>query len=81
MSVISPLVQEMVERDGSDLHLVAGDPPRMRLYGDLITMRDEPLKSVELEQVLGEIMPQTAVRVLAKDQRATLARLQFYPEA
>ena len=30
-------------KGGSDLHFVAGDPPRIRLYGELQTLRDEPL--------------------------------------
>lgn len=73
MSVISPLVDEMVKRNGSDLHLIAGDPPRMRLYGDLITMRDDVLQAKDLEQVLGEIMPAAAERVLAEKDQADFA--------
>ena len=33
----------LVEADGSDLHLVAGHPPVMRVHGDLVEQATEPL--------------------------------------
>jgi len=69
MSMIRELLEEVIQRDGSDLHLVAGDPPRMRLYGDLVTMREEPLGADILRDALSEIIPPAATQVLAlKDQ-------------
>ena len=36
------LLSMLAELDGSDLHIKAGGPPRMRLAGALRTMDDEP---------------------------------------
>ncbi len=35
---IIPLLQEVVERRASDLHIAAGSPPRIRVHGELIPM-------------------------------------------
>jgi twitching motility protein PilT len=73
MSFVRELLEEVIERDGSDLHLIAGDPPRMRLYGDLITMREEPLKASSLREALSEIMPPAATDLLATKDQADFA--------
>ena len=33
--LVDRLLRAMVEKNGSDLHLIAGNPPRFRLHGDL----------------------------------------------
>ncbi len=73
MSLVSELLQEVIGRDGSDLHLIAGDPPRMRLYGDLITMRDEPLAAEVLREALSEIIPASATDTLARHDQVDFA--------
>jgi twitching motility protein PilT len=73
MSFVKGLLEEVIERDGSDLHLIAGDPPRMRLYGDLVTMREEPLKASALREALSEIMPPAATELLASKDQADFA--------
>ena len=35
MAQIDAFLNEVLEKRGSDLHFIAGDPPRIRLYGDL----------------------------------------------
>ena len=35
MAQIDSLLIEVLEKRGSDLHFIAGDPPRIRLFGDL----------------------------------------------
>src|SRR6187431_1016706 len=40
---IDEYLQEVLSRNGSDLHFVAGDPPRIRLFGDLNTLREQKL--------------------------------------
>jgi twitching motility protein PilT len=47
-------------RKGSDLHVVAGDPPRMRVHGELITLDNNPLDPEELKIELAGIMSPTA---------------------
>ena len=45
---IDTLLEMLVARDGSDLHLLSGDPPRMRVLGDLETISEDKLESKEL---------------------------------
>ncbi len=56
MKPIDRLLHQVVERNGSDLHLLAGEPPRMRLHGDLIPMRELPFNSDTLVSYLLEVM-------------------------
>jgi twitching motility protein PilT len=73
MSFIQPLLEEMIGRDGSDLHLIAGDPPRIRLYGNLTQIREEPLKNAELSQALEELMTPLARETLAREEQVDFA--------
>ena len=45
------LVREAVERDASDLFLIPGEPPAMRLQGCLERTEAEPLTADEIEQM------------------------------
>ncbi|RYD87347.1 MAG: type IV pilus twitching motility protein PilT [Sphingomonadales bacterium] len=50
----------MLQRRGSDLHLLAGDPPRIRLHGDLMPLRQDSLAADFVREALYEIMPRKA---------------------
>ncbi|HUN27988.1 MAG TPA: type IV pilus twitching motility protein PilT [Steroidobacteraceae bacterium] len=68
MATIDSLLDEILERRASDLHLIAGDPPRMRLYGDLQPLKPERLEPQAVRDALYEIMPKSAVeRFESKD--------------
>ena len=68
MPVIDSYLTEILERRGSDLHFIAGDPARIRLHGDLATLRPEKLAPEFVKDALYEIMPKAAVdRFEAKD--------------
>lgn len=73
MSVIDELLKETVEKNGSDLHFVAGDPPRIRQYGDLQTLRPDPISQEEAETELGHIMTRKAKKGLEKRDGADFA--------
>ncbi|MGB6451439.1 MAG: PilT/PilU family type 4a pilus ATPase [Steroidobacteraceae bacterium] len=60
MAVIDAFLAEILERRGSDLHFIAGDPPRLRLYGDLQQLRPEKLEPQMVKDALYEIMPKAA---------------------
>src|SRR5437764_14096120 len=45
------------EAGASDLHLVAGHPPVLRLHGDLTELREPPLDAGELSPLLAELCP------------------------
>ena len=68
MARIDEFLSEVLGRKGSDLHFIAGDPPRLRLYGDLLTLRPEQLKAEFVREALYEILPRQALeRFEAKD--------------
>ncbi|MFK8031179.1 MAG: type IV pilus twitching motility protein PilT [Gammaproteobacteria bacterium] len=55
MAKIDKYLEIMLENDGSDLHVLAGDPPRMRQYGDLKNIQDQPLKPDEVKEIIEEM--------------------------
>jgi twitching motility protein PilT len=60
MPAIDEYLKLVLEKKGSDLHFLAGDPPRIRLYGDLQPLRPDKLDKDYVQQTLYEIMPKTA---------------------
>jgi twitching motility protein PilT len=65
---IDEFLAEVLNKKGSDLHFIAGDPPRVRLYGDLLTLRPDRLKADFVREALYEIIPRKALeRFEAKD--------------
>jgi twitching motility protein PilT len=65
---IDAFLTEVIERRGSDLHFIAGDPPRIRLYGDLGPLRQDKLEANFVKEALYEIMPKPALdRFESKD--------------
>ena len=73
MAQIDPFLVEILEKRGSDLHFIAGDPPRIRVYGDLNPLRPEKLSSDYVKTALYEIMPKTAVDRFEKKDGADFA--------
>jgi twitching motility protein PilT len=46
----------VVETKASDLHMQEGQPPKMRLHGDIQKIRDHVLTHAEMEQMLSEVV-------------------------
>jgi len=46
----------IVQNKASDLHMQEGQPPKMRLHGDIQKIRDEPLTHAEMNQMLSEVV-------------------------
>src|SRR5881392_920122 len=68
MAQVDSLLLEVLEKRGSDLHFIAGDPPRIRLFGDLSALRPDKLAPEFVKQALYEILPKAALeRFEAKD--------------
>src|SRR6201996_3960827 len=68
MAEVDNFLSEVLEKRGSDLHFIAGDPPRIRQFGDLMPLRPDKLTAEYVKTALYEIMPKTAVdRFEAKD--------------
>jgi twitching motility protein PilT len=58
---IDEFLEEILKRNGSDLHFMAGGPPRIRQYGKLLNLREEKLSPQVVREALYEIMPRTAL--------------------
>ena len=68
MAAIDAYLTEVLEKRGSDLHFIAGDPARIRLHGDLQTLRPDRLAPEMVKEALYEIMPKAALdRFESKD--------------
>src|SRR6201986_2037475 len=68
MAEIDIFLNEILEKRGSDLHFIAGDPPRIRQFGDLMPLRPDKLAAEFVKSTLYEIMPKPAVdRFESKD--------------
>ena len=53
---LQSLLKSIVEKNGSDLHLSSGQPPQLRLHGELQKLADSPLDNAEIEEALYAIM-------------------------
>jgi twitching motility protein PilT len=58
MSRIDAFLDLLVKQSGSDLHLVSGNPPRIRLYGEIHPVKYRELTVDETQDLLFEIMPE-----------------------
>jgi len=54
--LIDQFFDVIVQTKASDLHMQVGQPPKMRLHGDIQKIRDEPLTHAEMEQMLSEVV-------------------------
>ena len=73
MAAIDSYLLEVLQRRGSDLHFIAGEPPRIRLYGELMPLKSELLSQEFVRQALYEIMPKLAVERLDAHDGADFA--------
>jgi len=57
MSRIDAFLDLLIKQKGSDLHLVSGNAPRLRLYGEIHPVKYRVLTTRETTDLLYEIMP------------------------
>src|SRR3972149_1915554 len=50
------LLETLIEKGGSDLHIAAGSPPRMRVHGKLAPIDFTPLSGIETKQMCYAIL-------------------------
>jgi twitching motility protein PilT len=74
---IDEYLEEILKRDGSDLHFMAGDPPRIRQYGKLASLRVERLAAGYVRE--DEIMPRkrSTLRTSTAPTSRTRSRSRF----
>jgi twitching motility protein PilT len=70
---IDEFLREVLVKGGSDLHFVAGDPPRIRLHGELQTLRDTKLDKETVREMLFEVMTRRAQSQLEQRDGADFA--------
>jgi twitching motility protein PilT len=55
MAYLDQFLSVIVKHGGSDLHIAEGEPPKMRVHGDIMPIRDEPVKREEAVRMLSEV--------------------------
>jgi twitching motility protein PilT len=71
---IDRLLVMLAELDGSDLHIKAGAPPRMRIAGALQTLDNEPSFTADETKVIAEsIMPPAILEIFTERHEADFA--------
>ena len=70
---IEDLVQQLVEREGSDLHLCAGTPPMIRVHGRLVATDNEVLEPEDVRKIVFSILDNDEIRRFEKDQELDMA--------
>lgn len=69
MSDINKLLQETIERKASDLHLVVGTPPCVRVHGELVFLSNEPILSKEsTSELITSIMSEEQKGLLSNNK-------------
>jgi twitching motility protein PilT len=66
-------ITEMVQRNGSDLHLKVGRPPTIRVSGDLEPLGQDALKPEDLKALAEQIMTPRQVKEFAEHKEADFA--------
>ena len=55
MAYLDQFFSVIVRHGGSDLHIGEGEPPKMRMHGDMMPIRAEPVAREEAVQMMSEI--------------------------
>lgn len=55
MPYLDQLLSIVVKHGGSDLHIGEGQPPKMRMHGDIMAIRDDAITHEEVVQMMSEI--------------------------
>lgn len=62
MAKLDPFFKLVVETGASDLHLSVGNPPLIRLHGDLQRVKYKALEEDELREMLYEVAPEEIIK-------------------
>ena len=56
MLTLYQMLQQMIEKGASDLHITTGSPPQMRVHGHLTPMNEPPLGPAETKQLIYSVL-------------------------
>jgi len=73
MSRVDTFLELVVKQKGSDLHLISGNPPRVRLNGDTYAVKYRELSSDETNDMLYEIMSKEHQEAFEKNKGVDFA--------
>ena len=68
MISLNNMLENMVSKEGSDLHLSVGSPPRVRINGNLIPINENKLSSEELTNLLKNELTKERLEKLSKGE-------------
>src|SRR6185312_1695154 len=67
------VLQEMVRRNGSDLHLKVGRPPTIRVDGELLPLDQVTLRPEDLKSLAEQLMTPRQVKQFADEKECDFA--------
>jgi twitching motility protein PilT len=67
------LLEETVRKGASDLHLLEGLPPTLRVDGDLLPLGAKPLTSADLYSFLDQLLPEDRKNMFLKEKELDFA--------
>jgi len=73
MVTIEELVQQLVERGGSDLHISAGSPPMIRINGKLVSTEQEVLDGETTQKLVYSILDNEQILRFEKEWELDMA--------
>jgi twitching motility protein PilT len=73
VNAIDDYLRQVVTRNGSDLHFIAAQPARVRIYGELQTLGPDILGTDDTHQNLWDIMPAAARNEFEQHESADFA--------
>src|SRR2546426_5731247 len=73
MVTIEELVQQLVERGGSDLHISAGSPPMIRINGKLVSTEQEVLDGETTQKLIYSILDNEQILKFEKEWELDMA--------
>src|SRR5882762_7205050 len=66
-------LQEMIRRNGSDLHLKVGRPPTVRTDGELEPLQHAPMRPEDLKALAEQLMTPRQVKQFAEEKECDFA--------
>ena len=73
MVTIEELVQQLVDRKGSDLHIAAGAPPMMRINGSLVSTEQEVLDPETTQRLVYSILDNEQILQFEKESELDMS--------
>src|SRR5688572_26266513 len=64
---LAALLKTMVDQDASDLHIVVGIPPELRIHGKVVKVKTDPLSSADTKDLCYSILTEGQKAELEKN--------------